>query len=240
MGTQISGTDLSERYGFGPLTGEGGGRILLKRTMDKRRTEIAAGALIACALGGALLGFPAGANGPAGGGAGQELNGPLSREQVLSVLPEARSERDAYAPAAAVLDALRASPSSLRVEAYFVGGDPEQVKAVGRLMKIEDGIASFGFLTDFTAIAGPADPIAVQRALDELPAFIVYVDGTEAGRIAGPSDLPLEYSLAAFLPPPSDASSEEIGDDIYADRESLRGIPHAHLPIDCTRCHRPR
>jgi hypothetical protein len=208
--------------------------------MDKERRRIAAGAPIAFVLGGALMGASGAAIGLPVRPAGQELNGPVSREQVLNILPESRFERDAYAPASAVLDAIRAFSGSVRVEAFFAAADPEQAKAVGRLMKIEDGVASFGFMTEFTALAGLADPIAVQRSLDKLPVFLVFVDGSEAGRIAGPSQLPLEYSLASFLPPPSDASSEEVGDDIYADRESLRGIPHAHLPIDCTRCHRPR
>ena len=127
--------------------------------MDKGREKIAGAALFAC-------GLACAAGIAAGRGAGQELNGPVSRERILNVCPESRFERDAYAPAAGVLDRIRASASSIRVEAFFAAADPEQVRAVGRLMKVEDGVASFNFNTEFTALSGPADPIAVQRSLD--------------------------------------------------------------------------
>ncbi|MBN2206460.1 MAG: hypothetical protein JW742_03560 [Candidatus Aminicenantes bacterium] len=211
--------------------------------MDKENTGSAAGALIACLLGGALMSASGAATGLSGRGSpAQELAGPVSRDTILNVLPESRSERGAYLPAAGVLDRIRAFTSAIRVEAFFASGDAEQVKAAGRLMKIEDGVSSFNFTTEFTALSGPADPIAVQRGFDALPAFLVFVDGVESGRIAGPSESPLEYELAARLPPlPSEGLDDELlEDDIYADRDYFRGIPHAHLPIDCTRCHRPR
>ncbi|MCJ7589453.1 MAG: hypothetical protein MUQ00_16385, partial [Candidatus Aminicenantes bacterium] len=76
-----------------------------------------------------------------GRGSGQELLGPLTKEQILNVLPECGFERNASGPAAAALDMIRSAGVAIRVEAYFASSDAEQVKWVGRLMKIEEAAA---------------------------------------------------------------------------------------------------
>jgi len=210
------------------------GRGVDDLTTGRRRTLSAAA--VACALFGAF--------GIAGGrGSGQELLGPLTKEQILNVLPECGFERNAYGPAAAALDMIRSAGVAIRVEAYFASSDAEQVKWVGRLMKIEEAAAGSNLAVDYSGLAGTGDSLAAAKSIDKLPAFIIYVDGVEKGRLSGTFEPSLEEALVSFLPQPPAAEEnppETSEDAIYADRDYFRGIPHAHLPLDCTRCHIPR
>jgi hypothetical protein len=204
--------------------------------MSRGRNLIASAALLVC--------IAAGASGLAlGHGAGQELVGVLTRQQILTVIPECGFERDSYIPLTAALDLIRAVEGAIRIEAYFSPSDLDQVKMIGRLMKIQDAAAAANFEVEYFGLAGTGDALATQKSLDKLPAFIIVVNGADAGRILGPPVGNLEEALAARLPRPASQDenpSEPVDDDVYANRDYFRGIPHAHLPLDCTRCHRPR
>jgi len=203
-------------------------------TTGRRRTLSAAA--VAFALFGAF-----GLDG--GRGSGQELLGPLTKEQILNVLPECGFERNSYGPAAAALDKIRSAGVAIRVEAYFASSDAGQVKWVGRLMKIEETAAGSNLAVEYSGLAGTGDSLAAAKSIDKLSAFIIYVDGIEKGRLSGTFEPSLEEALVSFLPQPpaSEENPPETSEDaIYADRDYFRGIPHAHLPIDCTRCHIPR
>ena len=138
---------------------------------------------------------------------------------------------------------LRSAAVAIRVEAYFASSDAEQVKWVGRLMKIEEAAAGSNLAVDYSGLAGTGDSLTAAKSIDKLPAFIIYVDGVEKGRLSGTFEPSLEEALVSLLPQPSAAEEnppETSEDAIYADRDYFRGIPHAHLPLDCTRCHIPR
>jgi hypothetical protein len=146
-------------------------------------------------------------------------------------------------PAAAALDEIRSADVAIRIEAYFASADAEQVKWIGRLMKVQEAAAGPNLAVDYTGLAGPGDSLAVAKSIDKLPAFLIFIEGVETGRLSGTLDPSLEDALVSFLPRPPAAEedpSETSEDAIYADRDYFRGIPHAHLPLDCTRCHIPR
>jgi hypothetical protein len=204
--------------------------------MTAGRVPTAVAALVAAAL----LSI---AGGVLGRGPGQELLGPLTKEQILNVLPECGFERNAYGPAAPALDKIRSAGVAIRVEAYFASADAEQVKWIGRLMKIQDAAAGSNLAVDYEGLAGTGDSLAASKSIDKLPAFIVFIDGVETGRQSGTFEPSLEEALVSYLPQPpapEENPSETSEDAIYADRDYFRGIPHAHLPLDCTRCHIPR
>ena len=220
--------------GIEGLTAERGGRILGFEAMRKEHDWSAFA--VACAL--------FGASWIAGGrGSGQDLLGPLTKEQILNVLPECGFERNSYGPAAAALDKIRSAGVAIRIEAYFASSDAEQVKWIGRLMKIQEAADPQNLAVDYAGLAGTGDSLAAAKSLDKLPAFVIFIDGVETGRLSGSFEPSLEEALVSFLPQPpatEDDPPETSEDAIYADRDYFRGILHAHLPIDCTRCHMPR
>ncbi len=202
--------------------------------MITRRERSAGAALFACAV--------VYASGIAvGRGSGQELLGPLTKEQILNVLPECGFEKDSYAPSTAALDRIRAAGGSIRIEAYFAPSDLEQVKQIGRLMKVQEAASDANIAIDFIGLSRANDPRAAGKAIEKLPTYIVFIDGSEGGRIAGVAGrAPEEFLVSLLLRPADDVPAPETEDSIYADRDYFRGIPHAHLPLDCTRCHLPR
>lgn len=216
------------------LTPDRGGRILGFEAMSKGCDWTIGAALLACALAcasGVAAGLPA----------GQELLGPLSREQILNILPECGFEKDSYSPATDALDRIRSAGVAIRIEAYFAPLDLDQVKQIGRLMKVQEAASDVNIVIDFVGLSRPNDPRAAGKAIEKLPTYIVFIDGSESGRIAGVAGrAPEEFLVSLLLRPADDVPAPETEDSIYADRDYFRGIPHAHLPIDCTRCHRPR
>jgi hypothetical protein len=173
--------------------------------------------------------------------AAKDLLGPLTRERILEAFPDCRSEMTNYAPLWAALERIRSATVPVRIEIFLATSNLDSRTAAGRFFKILDQSANPNITTLYLGLPGKGRSLgreAADKKVDKTPAFIVYVDGQEKGRIAGLPDSNLEEALAGFMPaPPESVPSEE--DELLDDWEYLGNSPHSNLNLQCGECHRP-
>ncbi|MHB8095583.1 MAG: thioredoxin domain-containing protein [Candidatus Aminicenantales bacterium] len=173
--------------------------------------------------------------------AAKDLVGPLTRERILETFPDCRNEMTNYAPLWAALERIRSATVPVRIEVFLATSSTDSRMAAGRFFKILDQSANPNVTTAYLGLPGKGRPFgreAADKKVDKTPAFIVYIDGQEKGRIAGLPDSNLEEALAGFFPdPPESVPSEE--DELLDDWEYLGNSPHSHLNLQCGECHIP-
>ncbi|MGZ5513518.1 MAG: thioredoxin family protein [Candidatus Aminicenantales bacterium] len=134
--------------------------------------------------------------------AGQDLEGPTSREAILEHTPAWQDLVAAYQPKPKALDKLRGLVREVRIEVYFGSWCPDSMAHVSAFFKILD-LADTPLLQPvYFGIPEAKDKRAAYyegKDIVKLPTFLVIVDGREAGRIVETPKKSVEEDLVRIL-----------------------------------------
>ena len=132
-----------------------------------------------------------------------ELLGPLTQESILKGVPDWEAVASAYNPRPDVLQKIRAVGQPVRIEIFLGTWCPDSKAHVGayfKIMEMADNplIQTFyiGIPKDKSARAKYLPP---DKAVEKLPTFLVYRNGSEIGRIIETPARSVEEDLLAIL-----------------------------------------
>lgn len=115
-----------------------------------------------------------------------EMQGPLTKEEVLQNCPDWKIVAESYVPNAMAIENLRALRQEIRVEVYFGTWCSDSKTHVGEYFKIMELVGNPVFVTSFVGLARDKEarkPYIQGKDVTRLPTFIVSVNGQEKGRI---------------------------------------------------------
>jgi len=134
--------------------------------------------------------------------AGQDLVGPVSREDILAHSPAWRDGVAAYAPDPAAIEKLRGLTSETRIEVFLATWCRDSVAHVPAFFKVLDLADTPRLEVSYVALPRAREeraPYCGDRAIERIPTFIVFVGGREAGRIVETPETSVEADLARIL-----------------------------------------
>jgi thiol-disulfide isomerase/thioredoxin len=131
-----------------------------------------------------------------------EMLGPVTRESVLKNNPDWHAVVSAYNPKPGSIEALRTVSEDVTVEVYFGTWCPDSKAHVSEFFKVLDLADNPHLRAVYTAV--PRDraqrvPYYGMREVERLPAFLVFVDGREIGRIVETPEKSVEEDLVQIL-----------------------------------------
>lgn len=169
------------------------------------------------------------------GRAGQDVAGPMSRDQLLKARPDWTAAAAAYRPRSEALERIRSFAKPLKIDLFLRLDAPESREFAASFLRLQEALDPALIAVRWVAVSAdlrePKDEI-LAAFIESVPTLTVQVDGYELGRIAGPPPTTLEEALEAMLA--TYISPEDVD---FNDRESMRGFKHNLLPIACTPCH---
>jgi|CXWL01.1.fsa_nt_gi thiol-disulfide isomerase/thioredoxin len=129
------------------------------------------------------------------------LTGLHSRSDIVAYSPSYGQKAKSYQPAPDFLTALKSESRAVRVRVYFNSKCQVCKQMVPKVLKLEELLAGtkwtfeyYGFPDRFSD-----DPVSEQANVHSVPTAVVFVDGKEAGRIAGGSWKLPEMTLKNLL-----------------------------------------
>lgn len=136
------------------------------------------------------------------GGEAVELLGPLTREDIVTALPDWQVVADAYQPRAEDVERLRAVAVPVEIKIYLGTWCPDSKAHVSELFKVLDAVDN-PLLSAF-CVGIPRDKALRAeyyqgQTIERLPTFLVRVDGREKGRIIEVPTVSVERDLADIL-----------------------------------------
>ncbi|OGD26649.1 MAG: hypothetical protein A2Y56_07220 [Candidatus Aminicenantes bacterium RBG_13_63_10] len=131
-----------------------------------------------------------------------ELLGDLTREDILSALPDWQAVAAEYQPDPAAIARLKTLSVPLEIKVYLGTWCSDSKAHVSELFKVLDLAANPLLIASYIGI--PRDRSRREEyyrgeSIDRLPTFIVLLGGTEKGRIVEIPTLSLERDLVAIL-----------------------------------------
>jgi thiol-disulfide isomerase/thioredoxin len=132
-----------------------------------------------------------------------EMTGPATRSQILTAVPDWEPVMAVYQPKPESIEVLKKAGEPVLIEMYFGSWCSDSKALVPALFKVLDLADNPLIQVGYTAIprdkANRARFIPEGRAIDKLPAIIVFLNGKEAGRIVETPAHSVEEDLAALL-----------------------------------------
>jgi len=131
-----------------------------------------------------------------------ELLGPLTREDILSALPDWQIVADGYQPRAEDVERLKAVTVPVEIRIYLGTWCSDSKAHVSEFFKVLDAVDNPLLSASYVGI--PRDR-ALRAAyyqgqtIERLPTFLVRVDGREKGRIIEVPTVSIERDLADIL-----------------------------------------
>lgn len=121
--------------------------------------------------------------------------------QLLGYNPEYARKASLYTPDAALLQALRSEPRAVRVRVYFGSWCPVCKRLVPNVLKVAAALAGSQIAFEFYGLPKPmdGDPETARAGIHGVPLLVVFVAGTEAGRLSGEDLLAPEAALRRLL-----------------------------------------
>ena len=134
--------------------------------------------------------------------AGQDLTGPVGREDILAHSPAWQDGVSAYSPDPAAIEKLRGLTSAVRIEVFLATWCRDSVAHVPAFFKVLDLAGSSGLEVSYVALPRAREdraPYCGDREIERIPTFIVFVGGREAGRIVETPETSVEADLVRIL-----------------------------------------
>lgn len=139
---------------------------------------------------------------PLWGGGSEDLLGDLTREEILSALPEWQAVTAAYEPDPEAVALLKAVSRPVEIKVYLGTWCPDSKSHVSEFFRVLDEAGNP--LLNASYIGIPRDRALRaeyyrDRDIVRLPTFLVFVDGAEKGRIIEVPTVSVESDLADIL-----------------------------------------
>lgn len=136
------------------------------------------------------------------GGQGGELLGVLTREDMVSALPDWQAVVAAYQPEPAAVELLKAVGVPVEIKVYLGTWCPDSKAHVGEFFKVLDSVDNP--LLGASYIGIPRDKALRAeyyqgQDIERLPTFLVLVGGLEKGRIIEIPAVSVEHDLVGIL-----------------------------------------
>ena len=132
----------------------------------------------------------------------QEVNGPVTAEDLLLKCPEWPAVAAAYAPDPQSIERLRAVGREVLIR-VFLGSWCDDSKAhVGELFKVLEMADNPLLRAEYVGVPkdkGARAPFLGGESIERIPTFIVLVDGVEKGRIVETPASSVEDDLLALI-----------------------------------------
>ncbi len=133
---------------------------------------------------------------------GQELLGPLTREEILSAFPAWNEVVAAYQPSAEAVEKLKSITQPVEIRIYLGTWCPDSKAHVSEFFKVLDLVDHPLLSASYIGIPrDKAERAAYYRDenIVKLPTFLIFVGGQEKGRIIEVPQTSIENDLVALL-----------------------------------------
>ena len=115
-----------------------------------------------------------------------ELLGEISKEEILEHFPDWQEVVASYFPKPEVIEKLQSIDSFIRIEVFLGTWCPDSKEHVSSYFKILGMADNPNIITNYMGIPRKKEsrqPYILEKNIEKVPTFIVYIDDQEIGRI---------------------------------------------------------